>query len=121
MRRSWMVVAVVVAILVAAASTVAAAKPPGGGTGRQVVERTIMLSPPEGSDLLNINELVSCPSGAASVNGGWAWVNPPPTQSPDRLVAGGPDGTDWRVVVRNVFVDPGSTNTFTLWAICVNA
>jgi hypothetical protein len=120
MRKPWIVVAVVAAILVVAASTVAAAKPPGG-TGRQVVERTITLTPPDGGDMLNINELVSCPSGAASVNGGWAWVNPPPTQSPHRLVAGGPDGTDWRVVVNNLFVDPGSTNTFTLWAICVNA
>jgi hypothetical protein len=120
MRKSWMVVAVVAAMLVAAASTVAAAKPPGG-TGRQVVERTITLTPPEGSDNLNINELVSCPSSAVSVNGGWAWVNPPPGQSPERRVAGGPDGTDWRVVVSNLFVDPGSTHTFTLWAICVNA
>jgi hypothetical protein len=116
-----MVVAVVVAILVVAASTIAAAKPPGGGTGRQVVERTITLTPPGGSDTVDINELVSCPSGAASVNGGWAWVNPPPTQSPHRRVAGGPDGTDWRVVVNGLFVEPGSTNTFTLWAICVNA
>jgi hypothetical protein len=119
MRKSWIVVAVV-AILVAAASTVAAAKPPGG-TGRQVVERTITLTPPEGGDNLNINELVSCPSGAASVNGGFAWVNPPPGQSPDRRVAGGPDGTNWRVVASNLFVDFGSTNTFTLWTICVNA
>lgn len=121
MRKSWVVVAVVVAILVVAASTIAAAKPPGGGTGRQVVERTITLTPPGGGDTVDINELVSCPSGAASVNGGWAWVNPPPTQSPHRRVAGGPDGTDWRVVVNGLFVEPGSTNTFTLWAICVNA
>jgi hypothetical protein len=121
MRKSWMVVAVVVAILVVAASTVAAAKPPGGGTGRQVVERTITVTLPEPLDFFDINELVSCPSGAASVNGGWAWVNPPPSQSPHRRVAGGPNGTDWRVFVPNLFVEPGSTNTFTLWAICVNA
>jgi hypothetical protein len=120
MRKPWMVVAVVAAILVVAAGTVAAAKPPSG-TGRQVVERTITLTPPDGGDILHLNELVGCPSGAASVNGGWAWVNPPPGQSPDRRVAGGPDGTDWRVVVGSLFVDPGSTNTFTLWAICVNA
>jgi hypothetical protein len=121
MRRSWIVLAVVAAILVVTASTIAAAKPPGG-TGRQVVERTVTLTPPDGGDILNINEVVSCPSGAASVNGGWAWVNPPPNQSPERRVAGGPDGTNWRVVVSNLFVDPpGSTNTFTLWAICVNA
>jgi len=121
MRKSWMVVAVVAAMLVVVASTVAAAKPPGGGTGRQVVERTITVTLPDPIDFFDIDELVSCPSGAASVNGGWAWVNPPPYGSPERRVAGGPDGTDWRVVVRNLFVEPGSTNTFTLWAICVNA
>jgi hypothetical protein len=91
------------------------------GTGRQVVERTITVTLPEPLDFFDINELVSCPSGAASVNGGWAWVNPPPSQSPERRVAGGPDGTDWRVFVPNLFVEPGSTNTFALWAICVNA
>jgi hypothetical protein len=120
MRKPWMVVAVVAAILVAAASTVAAAKPPGG-TGRQVVERTITVTLPEPLDFFDINELVSCPSGAASVNGGFAWLNPPPSQGTERRVAGGPDGTNWRVVARNLFADPGSTNTFTLWAICVNA
>jgi hypothetical protein len=120
MRRSWIVVVMVAAILVVAASTVAGARP-SSGTGRQIVERTITLTPPDGGDILNINELVSCPSGAASVNGGWAWVSPPSSESPDRRVAGGPDGTAWRVVVRNLFVDPGTTNTFTLWAICVNA
>jgi hypothetical protein len=120
MRKSWMVVAVVAAILVVAASTVAAAKPPGG-TGRQVVERTITVVLPPGIDFFDIDELVSCPSGAASVNGGFAWLNPPSPQATERRVAGGPDGTDWRVVVRNLFADPGSTNTFTLWAICVNA
>jgi hypothetical protein len=121
MRKSWMVVAVVVAILVVAASTIAAAKPPGGGTGRQVVERTITVTLPPGIDFFDVDELVSCPSGAASVNGGFAWLNPPPSQGTERRVAGGPDGTAWRVVARNLFADPGSTNTFTLWAICVNA
>jgi hypothetical protein len=120
MRKPWMVVAVVAAILVVAASTVAAAKPPGG-TGRQVVERTITVTLPEPLDFFDINELVSCPSGAASVNGGFASLNPPPSQGAERRVAGGPDGTNWRVVARNLFADPGSTNTFTLWAICVNA
>jgi hypothetical protein len=120
MRKPWMVVAVVAAILVVAASTVAAAKPPAG-TGRQVVERTVTVTLPGDLDFFNLDELVSCPSGAASVNGGWAWVNPPPSQGSERRVAGGPEGTDWRVFVRSVFVEPGSTNTFTLWAICVNA
>ena len=120
MRKQWMLVVGAIAILLVVAATTAAAKP-SGGTGRQVVERTVSLTPPGGGDVLNINELVACPSGAASVNGGWAWVNPPLSDNAFRKLAGGPDGTDWRVVVNNLFVEPGSTNDFTLWAICVNA
>jgi hypothetical protein len=120
MRKQWMVIVGAVAVLLAVAATTAAAKP-SGGTGRQVVERTVSLTPPDGGDTLNINELVSCPQGTASVNGGWAWVTPPANDTTARKVAGGPDGTSWRVVVNNLFVEPGSTNDFTLWAICVNA
>jgi hypothetical protein len=118
MRKPWMVVVVVAAILVTVASTVAAAKPTGG-TGRQVVERTVTLEPPGGSDILNVDELVACPAGTASVNGGWAWVTPPTGEGTHRRVTGGPDDTAWRVVF-TTFVDPGP-QTLTLWAICVNA
>jgi hypothetical protein len=117
MRKPWIVVAVA-AILVTVATTVAAAKPPSG-TGRQIVERTVTLEPPSGSDILNVNELVTCPTGTASVNGGWAWVTPPAGESTYRRVTGGPDVAAWRVVF-TILVDPGP-QTFTFWAICVNA
>jgi hypothetical protein len=118
MRKPWGVVAAVVAVLIIGASTVAAAKPPSG-TGRQVVERTVTLEPPSGSDILDVNELVTCPAGTASVNGGWAWVTPPPNEGTHRRVNGGPEGADWRVVF-TVLVEPGP-HTFAFWAICVNA
>jgi hypothetical protein len=119
MRKQWMIVVGVIAVLLVVAATTAAAKPPGG-TGRQIVERTVTLTPPGGGDFLTVNELVACPAGTASVNGGWAWVTPPAGETTSRRVAGGPDATNWRVVF-TTFVEPGSTNDFTLWAICVNA
>jgi hypothetical protein len=120
MRKQWMLVVGAIAVLLVVAATTAAAKP-SGGTGRQVVELTVSLTPPGGGDVLNINQQVTCPSDKASVNGGWAWVNPPPNDNNLRKVAGGPDDTDWRVVVNSLFVEPGSTNDFNLWTICVNA
>ncbi len=74
MRKLWVIL--VAAVVIGGVSTVAAAKPPSG-TGRQIVLRTVTVSPPEGSDILNINEVVTCPQGTASVNGGYAWVTPP--------------------------------------------
>jgi hypothetical protein len=119
MRKQWPIVVGVIAVLLVVAATTAAAKPTGG-TGRQIVERTVTLTPPGGGDVLNVNELVACPAGTASVNGGWAWVSPPAGETTSRRVAGGPDSTNWRVVF-STFVEPGSANDFTLWAICVNA
>jgi hypothetical protein len=118
MRKLWVIV--VAAVVIGGLSTVAAAKP-SSGTGRQIVERTVTLTLPEGNDTININEVVTCPQGTASVNGGWAWVNPPTTQDAFRHVAGGPEETNWRVVAGPLFAPFGSTNEFTLWAICVNA
>jgi hypothetical protein len=69
MRKQWMPVVGAIAILLVVAATTAAAKP-SGGTGRQVVERTVTVNQP--TDNPTIDELVSCPSGTASVNGGWA-------------------------------------------------
>ncbi len=120
MRKQWMLVIAAIAILLVVVVTTAAAKP-SGGTGRQIVLRTVTLTPPEGSDILNINEVVTCPQGTASVNGGYGWVTPPAGYDALRRVAGAPDETDWRVIVSNLFVEPGSNNDFTLWAICVNA
>jgi hypothetical protein len=118
MRKLW--VLLVVAVVIGGVSTVAAAKPPSG-TGRQIVLRTVTLTPPppEGNDII-INEVVTCPQGTASVNGGYAWVTPPVGYDALRHVVGGPEGTDWRVVSGSLFVQPGSNNDFTLWAICVN-
>lgn len=119
MRKQWPIVIGAVAVLLVVAATTASAKQ-SGGTGRQIVERTVTLTPPNGGDYLTVNELVTCPAGTASVNGGWAWVTPPVGDTTSRRLAGGPDGTNWRVVF-NTWVDWGSTNDFTLWAICVNA
>jgi len=118
MRKLWVIV--VAAVVIGGLSTVAAAKPPSG-TGRQIVERSLTVALPEGVDFFNINEVVTCPQGTASVNGGYAWVNPPSTQDTFRHVAGGPEEANWRVVSSTLWADPGSTNEFTLWAICVNA
>ena len=118
MRKLW--VLVVAAVVIGGVSTVAAARPPSG-TGRQIVERSVTLTPPDGGDTIRINEVVTCPQDTASVNGGYAWVNPPSTQDTFRHVAGGPEEANWRVFVPNLWADPGSTNEFTLWAICVNA
>ncbi len=119
MRKPWvMAVVAAAALVIIGASTVAAAKPVSG-TGRQVVERTITVTPPDGSDILAVDEVVTCPAGTASVNGGFAWVTPPSGQGTERRVTGGPEDTDWRVVF-TMFVDPGP-QTITLWAICVNA
>jgi len=118
MRKLW--VLVVAAVVIGGLSTVAAAKPPSG-TGRQIVLRSVTLTPPEGGDIININEVVTCPQGTASVNGGYAWATPSAGHDALRRVGGGPEETNWRVVADNLFVDPGSNNDFTLWAICVNA
>jgi hypothetical protein len=120
MRKQWMLVIGAIAILVVVAATTAAARP-SGGTGRQIVLRTVTLTPPEGSDVINLNEVVTCPQGTASVNGGYAWVTPPQGYDALRRVAGGPEETNWRVVAGSFFVPIGSNNDFTLWAICVNA
>jgi len=118
MRKLWVIL--VAAVVIGGVSTVAAAKPPSG-TGRQIVERSITVALPPDVDFFNINEVVTCPRGTASVNGGYAWVNPPSTQDTFRHVAGGPEEANWRVVSSTLFADLGSSNDFTLWAICVNA
>jgi hypothetical protein len=118
MRKLWVIL--VAAVVIGGVSTVAAAKPPSG-TGRQIVLRTVTLTPPEGSDIIIINEVATCPQGTASVNGGYAWVTPPAGYDALRHVVGGPEETNWRVVSNSLFVEPGSNNDFTLWAICVNA
>jgi hypothetical protein len=121
MRKPWAVVVVVVSMLVVGATTMAAAKPPSG-TGRQIVERTV--TPEPNFDMVHLNEVVTCPAGTASVNGGWAWVTPPVNETTARRVAGGPEDTSWRVVSGPgpIFVDPdGPPQSFILWAICVNA
>jgi hypothetical protein len=121
MRKLW--VLVVAAVVIGGVSTVAAAKPPSG-TGRQIVERSITVTLAADNDMFFLNEVVTCPQGTASVNGGWAWVNPPDSnQDTFRHVAGGPEEANWRVKTgpSPFFAPFGSTNTFTLWAICVNA
>jgi hypothetical protein len=121
MRRPWVAMAVAVAVLVVGVSTVAAAKNPSG-TGREVVERTVSIdTDPPGSDILRINEVVQCPTGKASVNGGYRF-DPPraPFQDGYRRVFGGPEGTDWRVLDERL-VDPPYPVGVVLWAVCVNA
>ena len=118
MRKLW--VFVVVAVVIGGVSTVAAARPPSG-TGRQIIERSVTVQLPEGQDNFIVNEVMTCPEGSASVNGGWAWNNPPSSRDSFRHVGGGPEEANWRVVSPTLFNDVGSTNEFTLWAICVNA
>lgn len=117
MRKLW--VFVVLAVVIGGVSTIAAARPPSG-TGRQIVERTATVTLPADQDQFTLNEVVACPAGTTSVNGGYAWINPPPSQDSFRHVAGGPEDANWRVV-QFIFSDLGRTNEFTLWAICVNA
>jgi hypothetical protein len=118
MRKPWVMAVVAAALVIIGASTVAAAKPVSG-TGRQVVERTITVAPPAGSDDLKVDEVVTCPADTASVNGGFAWVTPPSGQGTERRVTGGPEDANWRVVF-STLVDPDPL-TITLWAICVDA
>jgi hypothetical protein len=91
------------------------------GTGRQIVERSVTVQLPEDRDNFIVNEVVTCPQDTASVNGGYAWVNPPSTQDTFRHVGGGPEEANWRVVSLTFFNDFGSTNEFTLWVMCVSA
>jgi hypothetical protein len=118
MRKPWAVVVVVASMLVVGATTIAAAKPPSG-TGRQIVERTVTLQPD--FDMIRINEVVTCPAGTASVNGGWAFTTPPVNETVLGRDTGRPEDTSWRVVSGTIFVEPDTATQFTLWAICVNA
>jgi hypothetical protein len=120
MRRPWVMVVTATAVLIIGASTIAAAKAPGG-TGRQIVERTVTLTPPPGGDFINLNEVVTCPQGTASVNGGYAWATPQQGYDTLRHAAGGPEEANWRVVAGPFYVAYDSNNDFTLWTICVNA
>ncbi len=115
MRKLWVMVAA--AVVIVGTTTIAAAKPTSG-TGRQIVERTVTLEAPNGGDFLNVNELVTCPAGTASVNGGFAWVTPPSGQDTTRRVNGGPEDADWRVIF-SAYVEPGPHDA-TFWVICVN-
>src|SRR6266545_7667948 len=100
------------------------AGPPGAsGAGRELVERHVTIV--TNFDEIRINELVQCPAGKASVNGGFSYDPPAPdTLLGDeyRHVAGGPEGTDWRVLhgptIISVVDGPVAV---TLWAMCVNA
>ncbi len=100
------------------------AGPPGAsGAGRELVERHVTIV--TNFDEIRINELVQCPAGKASVNGGFSYDPPAPdTLLGDeyRHVAGGPEGTDWRVLhgptIISVVDGPVAV---TLWAMCVDA
>jgi len=98
--------------------------PPGpGGAGRELVERSVSIdTTPPFSDQLELNEVVQCPAGKASVNGGYRF-DPPRVPFADgrRRVFGGPDGTDWRVLDTRL-VDPSPYPVgVILWAVCVSA
>jgi hypothetical protein len=73
-------------------------------------------------DALRLNEVVQCPPGKASVNGGVQFEDPTiTTQGPYHRIAGGPEGTGWQVLYDSIV---GVTDDFvalTLWAICVDA
>ncbi len=97
--------------------------PPGAsGAGRELAERSVSIDTnPPGSDQLQINEVVQCPAGKASINGGYRF-DPPRAPFADgyRRVFGGPDGTDWRVLDARL-VDPPYPVGVILWAVCVSA
>jgi hypothetical protein len=75
-------------------------------------------------DHIEINEVVPCPAGKASVSGGFRY-DPP---VPDTLlggeyphVVGGPEGTGWRVLHGPTIVSVvDGPVAVTLWAICVD-
>jgi hypothetical protein len=74
-------------------------------------------------DTLRLNEVVQCPPGKASVNErfpvrGSNYHHP---RAPYHRIAGGPEGTGWRVLYDSIV---GVTDDFvalTWWAICVDA
>jgi hypothetical protein len=98
--------------------------PPGaGGTGRELVERSVLIeTDPPGSDQIEINQVVQCPAGKAAVNGGYRF-DPPRGGFADgqRQVFGGPDGNDWRVLDRRITNPEPYPFGVVLWAVCVSA
>ena len=71
---------------------------------------------------MRLNEVVQCPAGKASVNGGFQFEDPTiTTEGPYHRIAGGPEGADWRVQYDSIVGVIDDYVALTLWAICVDA